>query len=99
MKLNKDFLLNKFIEKLQEENFRLDKINFKILKQDTEIKLLNAKDINVIDDFELRKFNLLYDISLNTKIEIDSSTGITVFSDNKGDFIIAYNEFKSIITQ
>ncbi len=97
--LNKDFLLNKFIEKLQEENFRLDKINFKILKQDTEIKLLNAKDINVIDDFELRKFNLLYDISLNTKIEIDSSTGITVFSDNKGDFIIAYNEFKSIITQ
>lgn len=97
MEKNIKFFTNNFLDFLTTEQMQLEKINLTITNENTEYNL-NDKGI-LIDrkKYNIRYSNVEITSSPNTTISINSTSGLSITSTSKGDFINAMDALKNIL--
>ena len=94
---NIKFLTNGFLEKLQEKDVKVKKINLLVSKEDTEFSIIDKGFFERIKIYEILSSRVTIDTCTTAKIELDSSKGLTLYSRNKGDFLNALEDFKFLL--
>ncbi|KAB7663381.1 hypothetical protein [Bacillus sp. B1-b2] len=91
------FMINTYLEKILKDKIISTKINLTISKNNTEFDLEKIGVLLSARKYKLNHSNIQIDCNENTIITINSNYGITMTSQNKGDFSNSLEALKSVL--
>jgi hypothetical protein len=94
---NINFMINTYLETMLKYNIKSEKISLLISQNNTEYDLEKIGVLLSARKYRLSQANLQIDCNQNTIITINSNYGITMTSQNKGDFSNSLEALKSIL--
>jgi hypothetical protein len=97
MEKNIKFFVHNFLEQLTIESASLDKINLTISNENTEYNLSDKGILINPRKYKIRYSSVEITSSPNTTISINSTSGLSITSRNKGDFSNAMDALKNIL--
>ncbi|MEK5277355.1 hypothetical protein NSS82_03720 [Paenibacillus sp. FSL H7-0735] len=97
MEKNIKFFVNNFLEQLSLEHTKLEKINLTITNENTEYNLSDKGLLIDPKKYKIRYSSVEIASSPNTTISINSTSGLSITSTNKGDFSNAMDALKNIL--
>ncbi|MDF2065555.1 hypothetical protein [Bacillus sp. Cr_A10] len=97
MEKNIKFFVNNFLEQLSIENAILDKINLTISNENTEYNLSDKGILINPRKYKIRYSSVEITSSPNTTISINSTSGLSITSRNKGEFSNAMDALRNIL--
>ena len=97
MEKNIKFFVNNFLEQMFLEKSSLEKINLTISNENTEYNLSDKGILINPRKYKIRYSSVEITSSPNTTISINSTSGLSITSRNKGDFSNAMDALKNIL--
>ena len=94
---NINFMINTYLEQVAKHHIISRKISLLIFKKNTEYDLEQIGVLLTARKYKLSQANLQIDCNQNTIITINSDYGITMTSQNKGDFSNSLEALKSVL--